>query len=108
MPMTGAMMKTTHEMPFAIESSVSPWKSEAWAGEGSARAAHAAISQAQRPRRYLLFLRAGGASVFPCFDLRRRLLVRLIRGVAGQVARRVACDAGSWFRVPKRLCPAKS
>jgi hypothetical protein len=40
-PIIGAMISTTHEMALAIESSVSPWKSEASARGGSARKAKA-------------------------------------------------------------------
>ena len=41
MPIIGAMMSTTHEMPLAMESRVSPWKREACARDGSARIAKA-------------------------------------------------------------------
>ena len=44
------MISTTHEMPLAIESSVSPWKSEACARDGSARNARA-MNETKRPLR---------------------------------------------------------
>ena len=37
----GAMISANHAMTFATESSVSPWRNEAWARDGSARNAEA-------------------------------------------------------------------